>query len=150
MADLSIVTAVETSPEGDWIAPGGDMDDIEFLTVGFNDRYTDAQATAHRRLARAYGDDLGRVPVALLRKANLECLVKHSVFGIKNLKDGGREVSWDEAKKMIFEPKYKPLGDGMFAAARLATSRRAADLEDAEGNSVRSSDTSSNGAHTNS
>jgi hypothetical protein len=127
MADLSIVTAVETSPEGDWIAPGGDMDDIEFLTVGFNDRYTDAQATAHRRLARAYGDDLGRVPVALLRKANLECLVK-----------------------MIFEPKYKPLGDGMFAAARLATSRRAADLEDAEGNSVRSSDTSSNGAHTNS
>jgi hypothetical protein len=149
MAKLSVVTAVEIAPEGDWIAPGGDMDDIEFLTVGFTDRYIDAQAVAHRRLARAYGDDIGRVPVAALRKVNLECLLKHAVFGIRNLKDeNDQEVTWEQAKKMVFEARFKPLGDGMFAAARLAGSRRAVDLEDAEGNSGKSSGTSSNGDST--
>ncbi|EHM01423.1 hypothetical protein HMPREF9946_02162 [Acetobacteraceae bacterium AT-5844] len=150
MATLDIVTAAELPPEGEWIAPGGDMDDIEFLTVGFTDAYTDAQNLRHRRLARAYGGDVGAVPVALLRKANLECLLeKRCVTGIRNLLDVNKQpISWDEVKVMVFDPKYRPLADGLFAAARLATLRREADLGEAEGNSAKSSGTNSNGAPT--
>lgn len=139
MATLALVTAVDTDPEGDWITPGGDTDDIAFRTVGFNDAYTDAQAAKHRRLARAYEGDVGRVPTQLLRKANLEALLKHCVSGVKNLTSAdGAEVTWEQVKTMVFDPKYKPLADAMFKAARMAAERRQADLDDAEGNSERS------------
>lgn len=149
MARISTLTAVEPSEKGDWIAPGGDADDIEVQTVGFTDAYTDAQARKHRRLAQAYGGDVSAVPVALLRKANLECLLQHSVFGLRNLQgDDGTDIPFETVKRMAFEPQYRPIADAMFAAARLATARRKADIEDAEGNSAPSSDTNSNGAPT--
>jgi hypothetical protein len=148
MAKLSAVTAAEIPPEGDWIQPRGELDDIEILTVGFTDAYTDTQSRKHQRLAKAYGS-AEAVPVALMRKANLECLIdSRCVTDIRNLHNGdGEPILWDEVKRMVFEPQYRPLADGLFAAARLATLRREADLEDAEGNSVRSSGISSNGAN---
>ncbi|MFT8245195.1 hypothetical protein [Roseomonas sp. BN140053] len=150
MATLASLTAAETAdPEGDWIAPGGDADDIEVRTVGFSDAYTDAQARRHRRLAQAYGGDVTAVPVALMRKANLDCLLQHSVFGLRNLKgEDGQDLPFEEVKRMVYEPRFRPLADAMFAAARLATARRKADIEDAEGNSERLSGNTSNGAST--
>jgi hypothetical protein len=149
MARLSTITAAEIPDEGVWIAPGGETDDIEFQTSGFTDAYTDAQNRKHRRLATAYGG-LDSVPVALLRKANLDTLLEQRcVTGIRNLTDENEQpVTWERVKEMVYEPQYKPLVDGMFNAARLATLRRQADVEDAEGNSARSSGTSSNGANT--
>jgi hypothetical protein len=150
MANLASVTAAELPPEGEWVAPGGDMEDIEFLTVGFTDAYTDMQNRRHRRLAQAHGDSIANVPVKLLRKANLECLLAaRCVTGIRNLSNAdGQPVTWDEVKTMVFDPRYRPLADGLFAAVRLASQRREADLEDAEGNSGLSSGSNSNGDHT--
>ena len=138
MAELSTVTVAEVAPEGDWICPGGDTDDIEFRTVGLNDAYSDAQAAKHRRLAKAYEGDIGRVPTHLLRKANMEALLQHCVSGVRNLTQGGVEVAWDDAKAMLFDPKRKPLAEGAFKAARIAADRRVADLAEAEGNSAQS------------
>jgi len=147
---LSAVTAVAPAdPQGDWIAPGGEFDDLEVLTVGFTDAYTDMQSSRHRKLARAYGGDQNAVPVKLTRKANIDCLLAHSVFGLRNLVDeAGKDVPWETVKQMVYEEQYRPLADAMFAAARLATARRKDDLEEAEGNSEPSSGTSSNGAAT--
>ncbi|MFC0410962.1 hypothetical protein [Roseomonas elaeocarpi] len=145
---LSAVTIVApTDPQGDWIAPGGEFDDLEVLTVGITDAFTDAQAARHQKLARSWGGDATRAPVRLLRKANMDCLLAHSVFGLRNLKDDdGNDVPWEQVKKMVYEEQYRPLANAMFAAANLATARRAADIEDAEGNSAPSSSSSSNGA----
>jgi hypothetical protein len=140
MAILDAVTKVETPPEGDWITPGGEMDDIEVLTKGYTDAYTDAQAQRHLRAAQAYGGDVSRVPNAILRKHNLDCLLKHCVSGVRNLKRAnGEEITFEDVKVMVYEPQYRPLADGLFAATRLATLRRKTDLEELEGNSAASS-----------
>ena len=121
--------------EGEWIRVGDEYDDLEILTRGITDLYLDAQAAKQRRAAVGFGGDVDRLPVAIRRKINVECLIAHVVLDVRNLTDdAGQPVSFAQFKELLHGRDYTPLVSACFLAASQVGRRTAADLEEASGN----------------
>ena len=121
--------------EGEWIRVGDEYDDLEILTRGITDLYLDAQAAKQRRAAVGFGGDVDRLPVAIRRKINVECLIAHVVLDVRNLTDdAGQPVSFAQFKELLHDRDYTPLVSACFLAASQVGRRTAADIEEASGN----------------
>lgn len=141
MAKISAVTADEAAEdEGDWIAIL-ECDDLEVRTRGYTDRYQDLFRQKTQRAARAYGNDPARIPEAIRRKIGTDCLLAEVTLDVRNLEG----CTFDDVKRMVYEPRFRPLLDHLYAAANIMQARRASDLEDAGPSSVGPSASPSNG-----
>jgi hypothetical protein len=126
--------------EGEWVRVGEEYDDLEIRTRGFTDAYFDAQAARQRKAAVGFGGDVTKLPSAIRRQINVECLIQHVVLDVRNLThDDGRPVTKEEFYDLLRDPDYAELVIACFRAASLVGQRRAADLEEAEGNSASAS-----------
>ena len=121
--------------EGEWIRVGDEYDDLEILTRGITDLYLDAQAAKQRRAAVGFGGAADRLPVAIRRQINVECLIAHVVLDVRNLTDdAGQPVSFAQFKDLLHDRDYTPLVSACFLAASQVGRRVAADVEEAVGN----------------
>ena len=121
--------------EGEWIRVGDEYDDLEILTRGITDLYLDAQAAKQRRAAVGFGGDVDRLPVAIRRKINVDCLIAHVVLDVRNLTDdAGQPINFTQFKELLHDRDYTPLVSACFLAASQVGRRTAADLEEASGN----------------
>jgi hypothetical protein len=137
MAKLSQLTADAATEEGDWVSPGLEYDDLEIRTRGYTDKYQDALRSRLFVAAKRYSGQVDRIPEADRREIGTKCLMQHVTLGIRNLQhEDGRDVTFEDLKVMVHEPKYRPLLDACYAAANIVQSRREADLEIASGNSA--------------
>lgn len=122
--------------EGEWIVLGDEYDDLEILTRGFTDAYFDAQAAKQRRAAVSLGGDVNKLPSAVRRAINVECLIQHVVLDVRNLTDdNGNTITAEQFHTLLKDPDYAELVVGCYSAASRVGQRRKAELEDAVGNS---------------
>lgn len=125
--------------EGEWVRVGEEYDDLEIQTRGLTDSYYDAQASRQRRAAVSLGGDVSKLPSAIRRRINIECLIEHVLLTppVRNLQhDNGREVTGAEFEDMLRDPDYPELFLACFKAAAQVGQKRAEDLEEAKGNSL--------------
>ncbi|KAA0576675.1 hypothetical protein [Azospirillum sp. Sh1] len=118
---------------GVWKRPDLDMD-LEILTLGMGDEYLDMQAAKQRKAAKGFGGDTEKLPAALKRKINIECLIACCLRDARFKDDDGAEVSFEEFCDLIRDPEYPDLSNAAFTAATMATSDRESDAKEAEGN----------------
>lgn len=134
--------------EGEWV-PVEEYGDLEILTRGFGDEYTDAQARKQRQAAKAYGGDTDRLPVKIRRQINVDCLISHVLRDVRNLEhDDGSPVTFPEFCDLLRDPDYPGLLLASFTAAAMAGARREVDLEEAVPPLAPSSGTGSSGENT--
>ena len=120
--------------EGVWKRPDAG-EDLEIKSRGFTDEYTDAQAAKQRQAAKGFGGDTEKLPAALKRKINVECLIKHSLVDVRGLEDdAGKSVKFDAFCEMLRSGDYPALVSAAFMAAALASDERESDLKEALGN----------------
>ncbi|MDO9712456.1 hypothetical protein [Paracraurococcus lichenis] len=122
--------------EGAWIRVGEEYGDLEIQTRGFTDQYTDAQTRRQRQAAKAYEGDVSRLPVALRRKINIDCLCDFVLMGVRNLTVQGTPVDFPTFCNLLKDPRYAPLVEASFRAVNRVGQQLEADIEDAVGNSV--------------
>ena len=136
--------------EGEWVRVGEEYDDLEVRTRGFTDAYFDAQAAKQRRAAVSFGGDTNKLPMALRRKINIECLTQHVILDVRNLEDDitGQPMTVERFKALLEDPDYGDLLTACFKAASQVGQRRATELEEAAGNSVPASASTSSGGGT--
>ena len=92
-------------------------------------------AQLQRRAAVGFGGDVDRLPVAIRRKINVECLIAHATLDVRNLTDdAGQPVSFAQFKDLLHDRDYTPLVSACFLAASQVGRRVAADVEEAVGN----------------
>jgi hypothetical protein len=140
MAKLSFLTADTAAEEGDWVSPGLEYDDLEIRTRGYTDKYQDALRQRLFVAAKRHSGQVDRIPENDRREIGAKCLLQHVTMDVRNLHhEDGREVTFDELKQMVLEPRFRPLLDACYAAANLVHARRQSDLEEAAGNSERPS-----------
>lgn len=137
MAKLSSFrTNSKAIQEGEWVKVGEEYDDLEIKTRGFSDVYFDAQAAKQRRAATGFGGDVTKLPSALRRSINVEALIAHVVLDVRNLTDdAGKPVTKDQFCDLLRNDDYAELVVACFKAAGQVGQRKAADIEDAVGNS---------------
>jgi len=134
--------------EGEWITLD-EWDGIRILTRGWNDDYADAQARQQRQAALGFGGNTDRLPSAMKRKINIECLIRHVLRDVDNLTDDdGRKVDFAEFADLLRNPDYADLVLACFAAASQVGQRRSFDIEEAAGPLAPSSPGTLNGADT--
>ncbi len=76
-----------------------------------------------------------KLPTAITRAINLDCLIEHVLIDVRNLQhDDGRDVSLTEFVEMIRDPDYVELFLAVFKAATQVGQRRAEEREEAAGN----------------
>jgi len=119
--------------EGAWKTPDPDMD-LRIKTRGFTDEYHDLQAAKQRKAAKGFGGDTSKLPVALTRSINIECLIKCCLLDVQMTDDDGNTVTFDEFCDAIRDPDYVDLANAAFSAAGMVTSERESDVKEAEGN----------------
>jgi len=136
MAKLSAFkTNSDAINQGEWVRPGEEYDDLEVRVRGFTDAYYDAQAAKLRRAAVPFGGDISKIPSALRRQINVDCLNAHVVLDVRNLKgDDGKDIKVDQFRELLRDPDYAELVIAVYKAAGRVGQQRAADLEDAAGN----------------
>jgi len=117
--------------EGEWITLD-EWDGIRILTRGWNDDYADAQARQQRQAALGMGGNTDRLPSAIKRKINVECLIRHVLRDVDNLTDDdGRKIEFAEFCDLLRNPDYADLVLACFAAASQVGQRRSFDIEEA-------------------
>ncbi|MBP2302520.1 hypothetical protein [Azospirillum picis] len=118
---------------GVWKRPDPDMD-LQILTLGMGDDYLDMQAAKQRKAAKGFGGDTEKLPAAMKRKINIECLIACCIRDVKFKDDDGNDVSFEEFLEFLRDPEYPDISNAAFTAATMATADREADAEEAEGN----------------
>ena len=132
--------------EGTWKRPDPGSD-LEILSRGYTDTYYDAQASKQRAAAKGFNGDTEKLPVAIKRRINIDCLIAHVLVDVRGLEgEDGKPVSFATFCDLIRDPDYSDLANAAFAAASMVTNEREADLADTEGNSSPASAGTSNGA----
>ena len=136
MAKLSTLKQDHSAiTEGDWIRVGDEYDDLEVFTRGITDLYLDAQAAKQRRAAVGFGGDVDRLPVAIRRKINVDCLIAHVVLDVRNLTDdAGQPINFTQFKELLYDRDYTPLVSACFLAASQVGRRIKLDVDEAVGN----------------
>lgn len=123
--------------QGEWVSPGEEYDDLQILTRGFTDLYTDARAARMRRLAVGFGGDERKIPNELQREVIVDCLIKHVTLGVRNLvDDAGQPVTFAAFCDMLRNPDYADLFKAAVNAASMVGLVARQDVADALGNSA--------------
>ncbi|WP_376959634.1 hypothetical protein ABNQ39_06930 [Azospirillum sp. A26] len=134
MANLASLKRSSTAlTTGAWKRPDPDLD-LQILTRGYTDEYQDAQASKQRKAAKGFGGDPEKLPVALKRSINIECLIKHCLIDVKMKDDDGAPVTFEEFCDTIRDPDFSELATAAFTAAGMVSADREADAKEAEGN----------------
>lgn len=122
---------------GQWVSPGEEYDDLQILTRGFTDLYTDARAAKLRRAALAYSGETTKVPNSIQREILVECMIEHVLLDVRNLTDDqGSPVDFARFCDLLRDPDYADLVTASIRAASLVGKQRLADTKDAAGNSA--------------
>lgn len=122
---------------GDWIKLGPDYDDLEVHVKGFTDAFIDDRAARQRKAAsQGYDNNTAALPTALVRKINIECLIKHVMCDppVRNYfhdEEGKQPVTPEEFLAQLRDPNYRKLAAACYAAANRVGESYKADLDDA-------------------
>lgn len=123
--------------QGAWIKPGEEYDDLEILTRGFTDAYTDARAAKVRRVALHYGNDANKIPAAEQRAITVDCLISHVLLDVRGLSDdAGNPVPFGQFCDLLRDPDFSDLFVACIKAATMVGTQRRQDAADAVGNSA--------------
>ena len=122
---------------GDWVRVGEEYDDLEILTRGFTDQYTDAHQAKLRKAARGFGGDTAKLPISVSRALLVESLVQNVILDVRNLKDdAGQPVLMPAFVALLRDPDYAELVAACLKAASRVGLAKVDDLADAVGNSA--------------
>lgn len=118
---------------GEWIRVGDEYDDLEILTRGFNDDYTDHRNAGIRKAATLnYRGDPSKIGAAETRSITIDSIVAHSLIDVRNLADDdGNPVSLDKFVTMLRDPDYLDLYLATITACAMVGRTRAAVTKDA-------------------
>lgn len=119
--------------EGRWIQPDPDRP-LKIKTKAIGDDFYDAQARRQRSAAKGFGGDVNKLPAAMTRTINANCLIEFCLVDVKNCVIGGRGHSFEEFCELIREKRGQKLLGLAFTAANMAAEARTDELEEAEGN----------------
>lgn len=135
--------------EGEWIGVP-EFGDLEILTRGFGDAYTDAMALRQRRAAVGLAGDTTKLPAAIRRAININCLIEFVLLDVRNLTDddGERPIEFPEFCELLRNPDFETLVVACLQAAAQVGQRQRVDLEEAAGPLAQHSGIRSNGAAT--
>jgi hypothetical protein len=144
MAKLSqLRTDTAAVNDGEWMLLGLEFDDVEIKIRGQTNAFIDAQSRRLQRAARAYGGEIGRIPIAVLRKHNAELLVEHLLVDVRNLTDDqGRAIGIDEFRDLLQRPEFGEVVVACYVASRAVGKMREEETEEVRGNSSPASATS--------
>jgi CTP:molybdopterin cytidylyltransferase MocA len=121
---------------GAWVSPGDEYDDLQILTRGFTDAYTDARSAKMRRAAVQFNGDQAKIPNATSRAITVDCLESHVLLDVRNLADdAGAPVLFPAFCDLLRNPDYADLLTACIKAAGQVGVRKVVDLEDALPNS---------------
>ena len=142
---------------GVWINPDPDSSDdqpMELLVKGRDAAFYDRVMVAVREIVRRAKQD-GRLksnqgfadlPPSTRDVLENEIMLGQYILGVRNLEGDAGPVTVEDYRKMALTEEFRPLLTLAVAAFLIATERRAADREEALGNSEPSRPTSSRGA----
>lgn len=119
--------------EGVWKQPDPDRD-LRIKSRGYPDEYHDLQAAKQKKAAKGFGGDTSKLPVAMTRKINVECLIATSLIDVEMKDDDGNAVTFEEFCDALRDPDNVDLINLAFASANMADSEREDDLKEASGN----------------
>lgn len=132
--------------DGTWLRVGPAYGDLEILTRGFTDEFTDAQTARLARAAEPYNGDVTRIPNAERRLINAGLLADFLVLDVRNLVgDDGQAVTREAFGELLGEAQYGRLMRACWEAAAKVSALTAVQLEAAMGNSARPSGSTSLG-----
>lgn len=121
---------------GEWVSPGEEFDDLEILTRGFTDAYTDSRSARTRKAAIPFGGDVSKIPSVVGRNILVDCLVRHVLLDVRNLQDDdGESVKFPAFCTMLGSGDYPDLLRAAVQAANKVGVAKATDTADAVGNS---------------
>ena len=155
LADLS--RDVQAIEHGDWESPGPEFGTLQLKVRGFGDTYQDrlaARQESEVRVARREGvlkprqgwEDL---PLSLRQRINDEVMLDAVFIDCRGIDASpGVPLSAEEYRRLAKQPKFGRLTQAVRLCAEIISTRKAADLEDAVGNSRRGFATTSNGEST--
>lgn len=134
--------------EGDWVrVDEARYGDLEILTRGFTDDFVDAQNQRTEKLAEAHMGDRTRIANSEMRKLNASLLEDYLILDVRNLTDDkGEPVSVGLFHAMLYQPEYSRLQRAAWVAAARISTRSVQQLDEARGNSLLPSGSTSNGA----
>lgn len=119
---------------GEWIRPDPDQD-LEILTRGFTDAYTDSRARRMRAAAKGFGGDTSKVPNAMQRTIITDALLQHVTLDVRGLtNDDGSAVTYAQFCDAVRDAAYPELFGYAVTAASMVGQSKADDLADAVGN----------------
>lgn len=119
---------------GEWVDLGIEFDNLEIRSRGLTDAYWDMHQAKIRRAAQAYNDDANRIPNAIRREINVDCLVDHAILDVRNLyDDDGHPVTLDGFCDLLRNPDFHELIVACFRAAGWVGRQRQAEIDDAAG-----------------
>jgi uncharacterized protein YukE len=113
---------------GVWKRPDPDMD-LEILTLGMGDEYLDMQAAKQRKAAKGFGGDTEKLPAAMKRKINIECLIACCLRDVKFNDDDGNPVSFAEFCEFLRDPEWAGALDSGFNTWLATSADRASTFE---------------------
>jgi len=126
--------------QGEWVSPGEEYDDLEILTRGLTDQYSDARAAKLRRAALRYGGDVNKLPGSITRDITVECMIDHVLLDVRHLSDeDGNPIDFAGFKELLRNPDYSDLVIAALKAAAIVGTQRIRNAEDAEKNSPKHS-----------
>jgi hypothetical protein len=142
MAKLSeFKTDIKKVEQGEWISPGDEYADLEFLARGFTDKYNDARAGRLRRAAQSLGGDVEKIPTALVRSITVDCLISHLLIDVRGLVDEhGTAITIGQFAELIRSGDYPDLYVAALRAVAQVGKNRSAVIEEAVGNSAAASE----------
>lgn len=144
MAKLSqLRTNTAALNDGEWMLLGLEFDDVEVKVRGQTNAFIDAQNRRLQRAARSYGGEVGRIPIAVLRKHNADLLIEHLLLDVRNLTDdAGKPIGIDQFRELLQQPEYAEIVVACYVASRAVGKVREEETEEVKGNSSPASATS--------
>lgn len=118
-----------------WVSPGPEYGNLRFLCRPLGFDYIDAQNRRLRLAAREAGGE-DRITSEQRAAINVEAMVETCLLDVRGLTDAGEAVTFDRFCAMMRAPEYGELASIAMTACGIAGRQRAADMEDAAGNSA--------------
>jgi hypothetical protein len=140
--------------DGVWINPDPRNTDIELRVRAKDAAFVDVLSAAYRELVRKAREDgrlksrqgLNDLPPSAVQAAEDDLILDRLVLDVRNLEGEAGAITIADYRRMARTEQFRPLLDLAREAVAIATERRAADREDAVGNSVPTPPTASSGA----
>lgn len=117
---------------GEWVRLGDAYDDLEILSRGFWDEYTDARNLAVRNLSvRRYKGDAFKITTAENRDIVVDCLADKVLMNVRGIvDDNGQDVPLAAFIGFLRDPDYSELYNAVCNACGNVGAVKALDNED--------------------